>query len=433
MSKSDVSLLPTQVKNHWTGRLSKVSYGQEQVRLWWMGGGPKVSIDGWLESFSFDDLGDQAPVVTGSATLRQSLNRAPIPPIESGDLIVAQVRTKPTESWGELIRMRVDEPQRLASGQFTFQLANDANLLALGTDSWHYPADKTHPGGWFPWQIVEDVGKRCLINIVMPQVGKRIKKFKPMLTSSPIDVINVAMAHVRESERKTLTRRFEAGTLYLAERVYSPELMTLGPQLIEASLTETKKQGWATALTIRTAAEVVVGKDKKGKKKATNKGIVVELPARKLVAKSPYVKRYGYVHRVVYAHGATSATEAAQEGLAHMVRVLQPDRSLTITTPYIRGLRRGSYIRLALPTLGLTQIVYVSGISYAFSNGTFTMDVTCGFDDPVVTPPLDLVNSSTKGLKKTKKKNYVVNSSKMDAQTAKLYVAPNGAFGVATP
>lgn len=415
--KTDKSLLSASVQNEWKGRLSNLSYGREKVRFWWVGGSEKTQLDGWVEAFSWDDLVDASPVLTGSMSLRQSLSYSPIPPIHQGDLIICEMQTTPADQWSELVRLRVSEPQRLASGQFTFQLSNDAALLALGTDSWHFPHNATHKGGWFPWEVVEFVCKRAQIRCVMPRIGSRMKKFPPMINSSPIDVINAAMKHVRDTERKTLIRRFEAATLYLSQRHYSPELMTLGPQLIDASLVETKKEGWATALTVRTLKEVVHTGVPSSFVPKTHQGIVVEVPTRKKVAKSAYVKRFGYVHLVVYAHGATSVTEARNMGLAHLARVLQPNRTITLTTPLIRGLRRGAYVRLAIPTLGLTQIVYVQSISYSLSIGSITMDVTCGFEDPQATPPVDRVNQSTKNL--VKKTNLAVNSSKKDKQTGK--------------
>lgn len=418
--KVDISLLPASIADHWKGTLSHLSLGQERTRYWWVGAGERRSIDGWMESFQFDDQSDLAPVITGSATMRQSLGGSPMPPIQAGNQIICELSEKPGAAYRELVRMRVEEPQRLATGQFTFQLANDASLLATGKDSWHFPHNKAHPGGWFPWQVVEEVGRRSRVPIVMPKVGKRIKKFPPMLNSTPIDVINTAMKHVRDVERKTLITRYQGGTMYLTERHYSPELMVLGPQLIDASLVATKREGWATDLTVRTKAEVAHGKTSKGTKKTSHRGIVTH------VTRASFVRQYGYVHLIVYAHGATSAAEARRMGLAHMARVLNPKRTLTLTTPLIPGLRRGAYIRLAVPTLGLTQIVYVQAISYSASAGSLTMDVTCGFEDPVLTPPVDRVNQSTRGLasKKTKKTNPVVNSAKRDTQTAKPYVAP---------
>lgn len=428
-SKKDIDLLPKAVADKWKGPTSKLSFGLDETRFWWSGAGPRKALDGWMESFEWDDLGDAAPVITGSATLRQSLSHSPIPPIRAGDVIVCEGRDTPHAPWKELVRLRVSEPQRLASGQFTFQLANDASLLAAGNDSWHFPHDKAHSGGWRPDQIVAEVCRRSQVPLVIPKLGSPIKKFPPMLTSSPIDVINAAMRRVTAKNkdgqlvRKTLVRRFEGGTLYISERHYSPELMTLGPQLIDAALTETKRDGWATALTVRTVAEKTTAKDSKGKKKATHKGITVEIPGRKIVngvtvsiAKSSFIKRYGYVHLVVYAHGATSAAEVKAEGIAHMARVLDPKRDISLTVPYISSLRRGAYIRLDVQSLGLKQIVFVSGISYSFSSGSAQMTVTCSFDDPVVAPPIDHVNQSSRNLGKKKKPK--VTGAKLDKTTA---------------
>lgn len=416
-AKTDLNLLSKAIADKWTGPVGKLSYGRERARFWWFNGSKdKVSLDGWAESFSWDDQVDVSPVITGSLTLRQSLVASPIPPIATGDLIICEVQNTPDDQYSEVVRLRVSEPSRLASGQFTFQLENDAGLLALGGDSWHFPHDKAHKSGWYPWQVVEFVCARVGIRVVMPQVGKRIKKFPPQTNATPIDVINAAMKHIREAELKTLIRRYQNGVLYLSERHYSPELMTLGPQIIDASLVNNKKTGWATALTVRTLAEVAKPKGPKGFNQDTQKAIVVEVPSRKDAAKSYYVRRYGYVHKVVYAHGATSSADARARGLAHLARVLQPNRTLTITSPYIPSLRRGAYIRMAIPALGLSQIVYVQSISYTIGVGSMTMDVTCGFEDPQMTPTLDTVNESTKNLQKPKK-TLPVNPNKKDKKT----------------
>lgn len=429
--KFDIPPPPPGIVNKWKGELDSVNFGTEEFRFWWKGTGARATLDGWVESFGWDDTADAAPVVTGSATLRQSLVHAPIPRISIGDQVICEMRTTSAASWKELIRMRVEEPQRLATGQFTFQLANEAALLGLGKDSWRFPKNKAHKAGWKPWQICDEVATRSRIRLVMPKVGKPIKKFPAMLNHSPIDVINAALKHLRDSERKVMIRRFEAGALYISERHYSPELMALGPQIIDASLIEQRRADYATALTVRTVAEKAHGKTKKGTKKATHKGIVVKINQQQ------FIKRYGYVHLTVYAHGADSVAEARAMGLAHLARILIPKRTLTITTPFIPGLRRGAYIRLAIDELGLTQIVYVQSISHSISPGNATMDVTVGFDDPQVTPAVDRVNAnsrSTNGSSSTARKttNPKPDGSKKDAATAQPPPPSSQLFGVTT-
>lgn len=428
--KFDIPLPPTGIANQWHGEITDLDYGREQLRFWWLraNSGKRESLDGWAESLSWDDLADVAPVMNGSITLRQSLVHSPIPPIAGGDQIIMEMRKNPAASWKEQVRMRVVEPQRLASGQFTFQLENDAALLLLSKDNWRFPHDKRHPHGWKPWQIVEEVCKRCKIRVVMPKTGKPIKKFPPIHNGSAIDVINKALDHLRKTERKVLIRRFEHGTLYLNLRHYSPELIKLGPQLIEASLVEQRRNDFATSLTVRTTAEKSHGKDTKGKKKSTHRQITVN------VTRPQFVKRYGYVHAVLYAHGADSAAEVRALAMAHLARVLRPRRTLTLTSPYIPGLRRGGYMRLAIPTLGLTQIVYIQSVSHNASPGSLTMDVTVAFDDPQITPPIDRVNANSrdaasKAAKKTT--NPKPSGTKKDAQTAKPPTKPAVLGGVA--
>lgn len=423
-----IDLTPPGITNKWKGKLSSINYGTEDYRFWWKGTGDRVSLDGWCESFGWDDTADAAPVVTGSISLRQSREHAPIPRIEIGDQIIVEMRTSDAASWKELLRLRVQEPQRLASGQYTFQLANDAQLLTMGKDDWRFAKNKAHKAGWKPWQICDEVASRCKVRIVMPKVGKPIKKFPVLKNHSPLDVINAALKHLRDTERKVLIRRFEAGVLYISERHYSSELLTLGPQIIDASLVETRRQDYATSLTVRTAAERKHGKTTKGTKKATHKGITVQ------VNQQQFIKRYGYVHLIVYAHGADSPSEARQMGLAHLARILQPKRTLTITTPFIPGLRRGAYIRLGIEELGLTQIVYVQSINHSISPGQATMDVTVSFDDPQVTPPIDMVNASSRALSASarKKTNPAPSGTKQDAQTAKPPPPSSQLFGVTT-
>lgn len=429
--KFDIPLPPTGIANQWKGEITDLDFGREQLRFWWRSAiaSSRESLDGWVETFAWDDMADIAPVMNGSITLRQSLVHSPIPPIKIGDLILMDMRKTPAASWKEQVRLRVREPQRLASGQFTFQLENDAALLLISKDNWRFPKDKRHPHGWKPWQIVQEVCRRSKVRLVMPQVGKPIKKFPAMKDASAIDVINKALDHLRKAENKVLIRRFENGTLYLALRHYSPELIKLGPELIEASMVETRRNDFATSLTVRTTAEKSHGKDKKGKKKATHKQITVN------VTRPQFVKRYGYVHAVVYAHGADSAAEARALGMAHLARILRPRRTLTLTAPYIPGLRRGGYIRIAIPTLGLTQIVYVQSVSHNASAGSLTMDVTVAFDDPQITPPIDRVNANARDAKAagTKKRtNPTPSGTKKDAQTAKPPTIPAVLGGVAS-
>lgn len=421
--KFDIPLPPTGIANQWHGEITDLDYGREELRFWWLRatGGARVSLDGWAESFSWDDLGDVAPVISGSLSLRQSLVHSPIPPMAMGDQVIMDMRKNPAASWKEQVRLRIIQPQRLATGQFTFQVENDAGLLLLSKDNWRFPHDKRHPHGWKAWQIVEEVCKRSKIRVVMPKIGKPIKKFPAMLNASAIDVINKALDHLRRTERKVLIRRFEQGTLYLSLRHYSPELIKLGPQLIEASLVEQRRNDFATSLTVRTAAEKSHGKDAKGKKKATHRHITVN------VTRPQFVKRYGYVHAVLYAHGAESAAEVRALAMAHLARVLRPRRTLTLTSPYIPGLRRGGYMRIAIPTLGLTQIVYIQSVSHNASPGSLTMDVTVAFDDPQITPPIDRVNANSRdtGVSATKKKtNPTPSGTKKDAQTAKPPTTP---------
>jgi hypothetical protein len=110
------------------------------------------------------------------------------------------------------------------------------------------------------------------------------------------------------------------GVLYISERHYSPELMTLGPQLIDASLTDTKR-----AIGRRRSRCARSPRRPRRRRRARRS-------RRTRASSSPSSDRSSSALRLrasdVYAHGATSTAEARALGLAHLARVLQPRKTI---------------------------------------------------------------------------------------------------------
>jgi len=94
------------------------------------------------------------------------------------------------------------------------------------------------------------------------------------------------------------------------------------------------------------------------------------------------IKRYGYVHRIVYAHGANSANEAAAWAKAYVKKLAQPDRTFTFNHEGIPTLHRGDTLKLILGSCGLTQTVWIVETTHNLSADDYTMDVTTKFEWP---------------------------------------------------
>jgi hypothetical protein len=156
--------------------------------------------------------------------------------------------------------------------------------------------------------------------------------------------------------------------------------MILGPTLIDASLQQTFQEGFATALTVRSVAESKAGPSKSPSKskRVTSRKINVKIRSRTAM------KRYGYVHRIVWAHGATSTAEARRLGLRYLAKIARMKKEMTLNHVGIPTLHKGDALRLQLPELGLRQVVYVSEITQTVTAGDYSMDVTVNFDDPYV-------------------------------------------------
>lgn len=401
-------------RDYWHGAVVEHPLGIEQFRITALRGKLEpLLLDNLVESITWTEPQDSA-IFTGELTFREMPYTTKPLVLNSGDVIKCEVAESATQRFRLLWRMRVREPAATASsGSRTLALINDLVLLGDSIDDFKYNKGKKHPKGWRIDQAIRDVCGRYGLKLgTLAQMTHHVKK-KVWLDTSPLRVLNDLLAAEKNYTGRRFNMRFDnTGKLNIVPLRRSKELLTLGPTLIEASLQESMKEGYATALTVRATAERTLGKDKKGRKRVRNVKIAVK------VRSEAAVKRFGYVHRIVYAHGADSASEARTMGLYHLSRIAKPDRTMTLNHVGIPTLKKGDALRMSLPELGVKQIVFVSEITHTVQAGSYSMDVTVTFDDPYVDKKADRVNENKIEAATTRNRPTKKSSTKKNNQPA---------------
>jgi hypothetical protein len=95
------------------------------------------------------------------------------------------------------------------------------------------------------------------------------------------------------------------------------------------------------------------------------------------------MRRYGVIRAEwkiddpVYSEA--NVRERAKRRLVHMQ---EPDQELSVTVPGIPTLQRGDALRVSLPQVGLSELVYAKTVTHSASAESYTTDLTCQFTDP---------------------------------------------------
>lgn len=350
-----------------------------------------------VENCTWDDGAPNRGAVTiGSLTLRDpAYGLKPLVTVDEGDRVRCEVNAG--AGWKPLWTMRVSSPQlSVYQRQRTYQLANDLDLLDRSTDDFIFPAGKgtSHPNGWTFDEVIVEVCKQYGINHLVVAKGQyRRKKTWTWRGVPPTQVFQLAMNQERQHTGRRFTVRYDGttNTLYVLPLQRSPHLLALGPSLIEAAFSSHLAQGqgnaginegyFASALTIRGLRDepVGTGKDKKGHRKEKKHKI------RATLESAQSIKRYGYVHRVVWSPDAKTDAELLQQGREYLAAVAKPIKELTLTHSGMPTIKRGDAIQLGLGDDALRkQIVWVTEVQFSLSPGDFEMTVTVTFDDPYV-------------------------------------------------
>jgi hypothetical protein len=381
-------------RNYWHKPTDYVGIGVTQWRLTLIRKGlPPTRIEDMVESFSWTEPADSA-ITTGEIQYRVNKGR-PSLLLRPGDRIKCESsawhqvdRPLPKSVWRHVWTMRCDEPSAsVRDGTRSITFANDLLYLSRSIDDFNYSKSKKRPRGWRVSDAIRDIARRYGLRLGhLSYCNHRVKKFV-RLNATPMRVINDLMLMQRNYSGRRYRMWFTPNGRYNIAPLRRTKFLTmLGPALIEAALQQSFGEEFATALTVRAIREVNKGKDKKKNKKVVHRKIAVKI-------KSPSaIRALGYVHRIVYAHGADSAAEARQMGLRHLAKIARMEKGLTITSNGWHNVNKGDAIWLSLPQIGVRQILYVAEITHSVSVGSYTMDVTVMFSDPYVNRKADRVN-----------------------------------------
>lgn len=383
----------TKPRNYWKKKGPRLSFGAELWKVLWIPGtGRKRDVSPYVEGVTWDDA---SAILTGSLQFRPDPG-APIR-VGVGDQFQLSCALHPGAAFNELWRMRVQQPSTdFGVPAATFDLANDLALLQRSTDDFSYSAGKKRPQGWLAHEIALDIAHRYGLPVgVIARTTHRIKKLV-MLQASPLDALAAAYKREKTYTHKRFVIQMYHGKLNIIPLRRSPDLLVLGPTLIAASFQQQMGESFASEVTVRAQATTQKPKDKKGKKRTSTGKIV-------LLVKSPAaIKKFGVVHRDVWAHDATSVAGARNAALRHLSLVGQPEKQLDLSHPGIPSIRRGDAIRAALPDPALNQVIFVTDARHTLTGATYEMGLQFTFSDPFVDALKDQVDEDRYGKAKAK-------------------------------
>lgn len=322
---------------------------------------------------------DSNAITTGEITLRIPLGESPSAELrlDQGDRIVLEGNEG--HGWVEVWTMRCYKPQLTGSNASrSFSLVNDLDLLRQSEDNFLFDRTRAHPHAWKGDEIIKWVCAKYRVPIgsiykATGNVGKlHVRR------GSPLAVIRNVLVRERRRHNRRLFVRFDKGKLNVLPLQRSPHLLALGPTLIEAQFQSELPPQFGSAVTMHALRELIEGsQDIHGRVKGKVQKGHVEVPNPEAI------KRFGYVHRIVYSPDATTDALLRQEATAYISAVTVPRKTLTVSHKGMPWLRRGDAIQLAIGDEGLKrQIVWVNQVQHNLTAESYTSDVTVIFDDP---------------------------------------------------
>jgi hypothetical protein len=331
-----------------------------------------------VESATWDDTN---AIEMGTLTFREpTFDDDPTPVPVQGDRVICQANEG--GGWREVWMMRVYKPQLAAENrQYTYNLANDLDLLRQSQGYFKYVGDKAHPRGWYGHEIIADVCEKFHIPVGALYRGTKrrqrliIPSGQNALGSAGISPLEVIRNQVKWEVRHggpRLVVSFQGGKLYVLPLRRSRHLLQLGPTLTQAAFSSELPAEFGSAVIVRgIVPELFPGGNKQ-------KGHVkLESAASR--------KRFGYVQRVVFSPDATTDADLRKEGLAYLTVIARPIKHLTMTHQGMPFIRRGDAIQLALGNEGIRrQVVWVYEATHELTADGYTMQLTVIFDDPYI-------------------------------------------------
>lgn len=353
----------------------------------------------WRDEGTVDNL-NAVPVLRGTLTLiKPSIDQLSADiHIQDGHRIRCDVRW--AGQWIHLWEMRIITPSiQVQDGNWTFELNDDMVLASLNEGTFRYRRGKTTKrSGWRYDEIVRDIAKKYRIPLGEIVKGTyRLKNFDPSQTTA-IDAIRQAVEkeQAHTGRRYVIVWKYSAKAngyaLHVIRLRRNPLLYVLQDQIITASVETIRDQRLLTAATAHGSGKA---KGSKKRKRYTSRYVSAE-----------GVKRYGYINKVIHLQGnIDSQGEMDREAKRYVVNSMKPRHIVSITHQGIAFLRRGDAVRMEIPEEGLTGktgVVFVTSVTHTLSSGSYTMDLTLQFVDPL--DPKTLRAERDKALRARKRK-----------------------------
>lgn len=364
----------------WQRSAPDLRFGEEQFRLTCFRPERKnpsertISLDSFATLIGWEDDG---PILRGSVSLTKERGKRPLA-VGEGHRLRLESAQRFGAPFKVLWEMRVEAVNSSASGGTSeLQLADEMAWLQKSRDDWMFKKAKKgkannrtkRVNGWLAHQVAQEVCRRYGVKVGRLAKGTHRITNLTEKNASPLEIIMKAYKLERNHTGRKFVVRMRNGRLEVVLLRRSKTLLLIGEALIEATISRTIRKGFATAAHVRATL--------KDSKKERHKKLEAEIVAKRAS------KRYGYVKTTIRLDDpVASKAEARKLAKRKLVAAMRPSRSVTLEHPGVSSLFRGDAIRLRLPELGLTEIVYVKSVSHSVSNGDYTMSVTCGFQDP---------------------------------------------------
>jgi hypothetical protein len=312
--------------------------------------------------------------------------------------------------WEALWEMRVYDAQEAsaADGTWEFELANDLRLLDESDDFFIYKTNKAHPGGWYGHDIIRDVCRRYGVRIgglyrgrkriTIPQTSRMHGRMThgTKVRMSPLDVIRNVVVQERRLDGRRLVVRYDRGRLFVIPLTRNPTLMKIGPTLNEMQMEAQLRPEFASSVMLW------------GLKTAPGDNNGGPLPFDQSPVKKPWVeltspqsvRRYGFVHKVLYSPDARNRTELANEAKRFLAQVGKPLRTATLTHQVLPRVKRGDAVTLQVgPSDVRHRIVWVGDVQHELdAAGQYQTTLTLIWNNPFV-PRRNLIYWKLKGTK----------------------------------
>lgn len=336
-------------------------------------GNGKTPLDDYLTTLTVEDQGSELQG-TLALTDPKGLLR-----LTAGQRVMAEWASNESAAFKDWWTLRAEAPEVQIPGT-TYSVPLNSGLAQAnkGTDNYSFKKSRSHPHGWTADEVARSVAART--HIPLGKLARCTFRITNLVahSSKPLD----AIVRAYQAERRATGRLFFIywdGRLNVVPLTPSKSLIQFAGLIISAAYKEALRTDFATALTVRATT--------KGKQRVTKKGhkTTVKRTSHKIVVKvqsAAGIRKYGYVHREVSAPDAHTAAEARAYGNRLLGKVIDPEKTLTVTVPIMPGLRRGDAFAVNWVEQGLTQVCYVAGLNHSVSPGSATTVITAAFTSP---------------------------------------------------